>query len=53
MALDLERDSPTVADIDDAGIFFARFDQNTRASRGKLLQFSPRVLVRAMLAPHH
>ena len=30
VALDLERDRPAVADIDDAGIFFARFDQNVR-----------------------
>ena len=41
MALDFERDCPAVANIDHARIFFAGFDQNIRAGRGKLLQFFP------------
>src|SRR6266550_149627 len=53
MALDFERDCPTVANVDHSRIFFARFDQNIRAGRGKLLQFLPRIFVRAMFAPHH
>ena len=53
VALDLERDRPAVADVDDARVFFAGFDQNVRAGGRKFLQFVPRVLVGAMLAPHH
>ena len=38
VALDLERDGPAVADIDHAGVFLARLDQNVRPGRGKFLQ---------------
>ena len=52
VALDLERDRPAVADIDHAGVFFARPNENVRAGRRKFLQFAPRIFVGAMLAPH-
>src|SRR4029077_10050354 len=41
VALDFERDCPAVTNVDYARIFFAGFDQNIRAGRGKLLQFFP------------
>ena len=41
MALNFERDSPAVANVDHTRIFFAGFDQNVHAGRGKLLQFLP------------
>src|SRR5262249_15593833 len=53
VALHLERDRPAIADINYARIFFAGFNQNVRASRGKLLQFFHRIFVRAVLAPHN
>jgi hypothetical protein len=53
MAFDFECDCPAVANVDHSRIFFAGFDQNVRARRGKLLQFLPRIFVGAMLAPHH
>jgi hypothetical protein len=37
VALHLERDGPTVADIDDTGIFFACFYQNARPRSRKFL----------------
>ena len=53
VALDLKRDCPAIANIDDPGIFLAGFDKNVRAGRRQFLQLPPRVLVGAMLAPHH
>ena len=53
VAFDFERDGPAIANIDHAGIFFAGFNQNVRTGGGKFFQFFPRVLVGAMLAPHH
>ena len=41
MALNFERDSPAVTNVDHTRILFAGFDQNARAGRGKLLQFFP------------
>ncbi len=52
MALDLERDRPPIADVDDPGVFFPCFDQNVWPGGGKFLQLFPRVLVGTMLAPH-
>ena len=52
VALDLERDRPAVADIDDPRVFLARFDENVRPARRKFLQLAPRIFVGAMLAPH-
>jgi hypothetical protein len=52
VALDFERDRPAIADIDNTGVFFARFDQNVRPGGGKFLQFFSRIFVRAVLAPH-
>jgi len=52
VALHLERDGPAVADIHNARIFFAGLDQNIWSGGRKLLQFSLRIFVRAMLAPH-
>ena len=52
VAFDLERDRPAVADIDDAGIFFAGLDENVRPGCRKFLQLSPRIFVGTMLAPH-
>ena len=53
VALDFERHGPAVTDIDDARVFFTRFDENVGPARGKFFQFAPGVFVRAMLAPHH
>ena len=53
VALDLERHRPAVADIDDARVFFAGFDQNVWPGGGKFFQLAPRILVGAVLAPHH
>ena len=53
MRLDLERDRPAIADIDYAGVFLARFHQNVWSSGWKFFQFTPRVFVGTMLAPHH
>ena len=52
VALDLERDRPAIADIDDARVFFAGFHENIRPGRRKFFQLAPRVFVGAMLAPH-
>src|SRR5205085_4459390 len=53
VAFHLERNRPAVADIDHAGIFFAGLHQNVRAARRKFFQLAPRVLIGAMLTPHH
>ena len=52
MALDLEGDSPSVADVDDARILLARLDQHAWSGRGELPQLRSGVLVRAVFAPH-
>src|SRR5437870_4900666 len=52
VALHLERDGPAVADIHHTCVFFAGLDQNICPGGRKLLQFSLRIFVRAMLAPH-
>jgi hypothetical protein len=49
---DLERDGDAVADINDAGIFLARADENLRRLGGERLEERARVFVAAMLAPH-
>jgi hypothetical protein len=51
--LHLESHSPAVADVDHARIFLAGFDQHALASGGEFLQLQPRILVAAVLAPHH
>ena len=53
MTLDLERDRPAVANIDNAGIFLAGFDQDVRPGRRKFSQLFSRIFIRAMLTPHH
>ena len=52
VALDLERDGPAVANIDNASVFFAGFNQNIWADGWKFFQFFPGIFVRAMFAPH-
>ena len=42
-----------VADVDDAGVFLARADEDLRRLGGKGLQQRAGVLVGAVLAPHH
>src|SRR5260370_26100586 len=49
---DLERASPTVADIDDAGVLARPLDHQLAAC-GQAFQMYARRLVRAVLAPHH
>src|ERR1044072_9571670 len=53
VSLHFTRDRPAVTDLDDTGIFFARFHQSVRAGRREFFQLAPRVFVRAVLAPHH
>ena len=50
VALDLERDCETVADVDHAGIL-ARALQDARTVAGQAAQLQARVLVAAMLGP--
>jgi hypothetical protein len=50
---DLERDGDAVADVNDAGVFLARADQDFWRLGGKRLEQRARVFVAAMLAPHH
>src|SRR5450432_665690 len=50
--LDLERDGDAVADVNDAGVFLARADEDLRRLGGKSLKQRARVFVTAMLAPH-
>ena len=59
VGLDLEGDRPAVADVDDAGVFLARLDEDPPESAGRPpllgrepLQERPRVLVGAVLRPH-
>ena len=53
VALHFERYRPTVSDIDDTCIFFAGFYQYAGPRSRKFLQFFLRVLVGAVLTPHH
>ena len=51
--LDLERDGDAVADVNDAGVFLARADEDFRRLGGESLKQGLGVFVAAMLAPHH
>ena len=51
--LDFEGDGQTVADVDDAGVFLAGADQDSRRPGGKGLEERLCVFIGAMLAPHH
>ena len=53
MRFDLEGDGHAVTHIDDAGILFARADEDLVALRWEGLQHRSGVLVRAVLRPHH
>jgi len=53
MRLNFERDGNAVADVNDAGVFLARADQDFRRLGGERLEQRARVFVAAMLAPHH
>ena len=50
---DLERDGDVVADVNDAGVFLARADEDFRRLGGEGLEQRLGVFVAAMLAPHH
>jgi len=52
VALHLECDGPSVADVDDAGIFLTRLHKHAGAGDGEFFQLELRVFVRAMLTPH-
>ena len=52
VALHFERDGPSIADVDDAGIFFARLHKHARAGDGEFFQLELRIFVGAMLTPH-
>ena len=49
---DLERDGNAVADVNDAGIFLARADEDARGPGGESFEERAGVFVGAMLAPH-
>ncbi len=58
--LDLERDRPSVADVDDARVLLARLHEDAAEILGRAfllgreaLEQGPRVLVRAVLRPHN
>jgi len=51
--LDLERDGDAVADVNDAGVFLARADEDLRRLGGEGFEQRLGVFVAAMLAPHH
>ena len=53
MALHLERDGPTVTDIDHACVLLTGLDQNVWAGGGKFFQFFSGIFIRAVFAPHH
>ena len=53
MRLDLERDGDAVADVNDAGVFLARADEDFRRLGRESLEQRLGVFVAAMLAPHH
>ena len=52
VALHLEGDGPSIANVDDAGIFLTRFYEDSRAGDGEFFQLELGVFIRAMLAPH-
>ena len=52
VALHLERNGPTVADVDDAGIFLARLHEDARAGDWEFFQLELRIFVGTMLTPH-
>ena len=52
VALHFECDGPSIADVDDAGIFLARFHEDARAGDGEFFQLELRIFVGAMLTPH-
>ena len=53
MRFDLERDGQAVADVNDAGVFLARADENFLRLGGEGFEQRAGVFVAAMLAPHH
>ena len=53
VAFHFESDRPAVTDIDDPGVFFARFDEDGGAGGGEFFQLTLGVFIGAMLAPHH
>ena len=53
MRFHLERDGDAVADVNDAGVFLARADEDFRRLGGEGLEQRLGVFVAAMLAPHH
>ena len=53
VTLNFERAAQSVADVDDAGILFASLHEHVGTFLGEGLQPLDRVLVRAVLAPHH
>src|SRR5207245_10641599 len=53
VTFDFECDCPTVTNINDAGVFFARSDQYVRTSSRKFFELFTGVFVRAVLSPHH
>ena len=53
VALNLECATQPIADVDDAGILFASLHEHVGTFFGEGLQPLDRVLVRAVLAPHH
>ncbi len=52
VALHLERDGPSIADVDDAGIFLPRLHEHAWAGDGEFFQLELRIFVGAMLTPH-
>jgi hypothetical protein len=52
VALHLKGNSPTVANVDYAGVLLSGFHEHFRTRRRKLLKLKPRILVGAMFAPH-
>ena len=52
VALHLECDGPSIADVDDAGIFLACLHEDARAGDWEFFQLELRIFIRAMLTPH-
>jgi hypothetical protein len=53
VALDLETDRQTVSYVEDTRILFAGFHQHSLSSARQPLDLQNRVLIGAMLRPHH
>jgi hypothetical protein len=51
--LDLESDRQSIANVNDAGVFFASADEDAGGFGGKSFEKRTRVLIGTMLAPHH